>query len=187
MCVCVCVCLCVFLDWENQYCENVYTITILFYTIQSNLQTQCNFYQLTNGMSHRIRTHFTICMGTQMTLDSQNNIANKMNNIDEVDRFSERYNLPTVNQEKIKYMNIPITSSIVSPLGNLTWPSPSQVRILVKNPPAMQETPVQSLGREVTLETRKSTHTRILAWRIPWTVYSIRSDQISHSLISDSL
>ena len=124
VCVCVCVCLCVFLDWENQYCENVYTITILFYTIQSNLQTQCNFYQLTNGMSHRIRTNFTICMGTQMTLDSQNNIANKMNNIDEVDRFSERYNLPTVNQEKIKYMNIPITSSIVSPLGNLTWSPP---------------------------------------------------------------
>ena len=109
-------------------------------------------------------------MGTQMTLDSQNNLANKMNNIDEVDTFLERYNLPRVNQEKIKCMNIPITSSIVSPLGNLTWPSPSQVRILVKNPPAMQETHVQSLGREDTLETGKSTPTRILAWRIPWTV-----------------
>ena len=60
-----------FSDWKNQYCENVYTITILFYTIQSNLQTQCNFYQITNGNSHRIRTqNFTICMGTQMTLNS---------------------------------------------------------------------------------------------------------------------
>ena len=39
-------------------------------------------------------------MGTQMTVDSQNNVANKMNNIEEVDKFLERYNLPTVNQEK---------------------------------------------------------------------------------------
>ena len=46
-------------------------VMILFYTIQSYLQTQCNFYQVTNGISHRIRTqNFTICMGTQMTLDS---------------------------------------------------------------------------------------------------------------------
>ena len=46
--------------------------------------------------------------------------ANKMDNLEEVDKFLERYNLPTVNQEKIKYMNRPITSSIVSVLGNLT-------------------------------------------------------------------
>ena len=57
-----------------------------------------------NGIPHRIRTqHFTICMGTQMTVDSQNNLANKMNNIEEVDKFLERYNLPTVNQGK-KYI-----------------------------------------------------------------------------------
>ena len=77
------------------------SVMIVFYTIQSNLQTQCNFYQITNGISHRIRAqNFTICMGTQMTVDSQNNVANKMNNIEEVDKFLERYNLPTVNQEK---------------------------------------------------------------------------------------
>ena len=38
---------------------------------------------------------------------------------------------------------------------------------LVKNPPAMQETWVRSLGWEDPLEKRKSTHSRILAWRIP--------------------
>ena len=58
-------------------------------------------------------------MGTQITVDSQNNLANKMNK-EKVDKFLERYNLPTVNQEKIKYMNRPITSCIVFPLGNLT-------------------------------------------------------------------
>ena len=39
---------------------------------------------------------------------------------------------------------------------------------LAKNPPAMQETWVWSLGWEDPLE--KATHSNILAWRIPWTV-----------------
>ena len=37
---------------------------------------------------------------------------------------------------------------------------------LVKNLPAMQETRVQSLGREDPLEKRMAIHTGILAWRI---------------------
>ena len=39
----------------------------------------------------------------------------------------------------------------------------------VKNPPAMQETWVRSLGQEDPLEEGKATHSSILAWRIPWT------------------
>ena len=38
----------------------------------------------------------------------------------------------------------------------------------VKNPPAVQETWVQSLGQEDPLE-RETIHSSILAWRIPWT------------------
>ena len=41
---------------------------------------------------------------------------------------------------------------------------------LVKNPPAMQETPVRFLGQEDPLEKGTATPSRILAWRIPWTV-----------------
>ena len=41
---------------------------------------------------------------------------------------------------------------------------------LIKNPPAMWETWVQSLDWEDPLEKGKATHTSILAWRIPWTV-----------------
>ena len=37
----------------------------------------------------------------------------------------------------------------------------------VKNPPAMQETWVPSLGGEDPLE--KGTHSSALAWRMPWT------------------
>ena len=40
----------------------------------------------------------------------------------------------------------------------------------VKNLPAMQETHVQSLGREDALEKGMATHSSILAWEIPWTV-----------------
>ena len=39
----------------------------------------------------------------------------------------------------------------------------------VKNLPAMQETQVRSLGREDPLEKGMATHSRILAWKIPWT------------------
>ena len=38
---------------------------------------------------------------------------------------------------------------------------------MVKNPPAMQETWVQSLGREDPLK-GMTIHSSILAWRIPW-------------------
>ena len=38
---------------------------------------------------------------------------------------------------------------------------------LVKNPPAMRETAVRSLGREDPLEKGMATHSSILAWRIP--------------------
>ena len=43
----------------------------------------------------------------------------------------------------------------------------SLVALLVKNPPAMQETCVQSLGWEDPLEEGVATHSSILAWRIP--------------------
>ena len=49
-----------FLDWNNQHCENEYTT-------QSNLQIHCNLYQTTKGIFHRTRTkNFTICMETQI-------------------------------------------------------------------------------------------------------------------------
>ena len=56
-----------FLDWKNQHCENDHMT-------QSNLQIQCNPYQTTNGILHRIRIkNFTIRMETQRTLNSQSN------------------------------------------------------------------------------------------------------------------
>ena len=40
---------------------------------------------------------------------------------------------------------------------------------MVKNLPAVQEAQVQSLGLEDPLEKEMATHSKMLAWRIPWT------------------
>ena len=47
----------------------------------------------------------------------------------------------------------------------------SLVAQLVKNPPAMREAWVRSLGWEDPLEKGMATHSSILAWRISWIVY----------------
>ena len=52
----------------------------------------------------------------------------------------------------------------------------SLVAQLVKNPPAMWETWVRSLGWKDPLEKGMSAHSSILAWRIPWTVHGVASD-----------
>ena len=36
--------------------------------------------------------------------------ANKMDNLEEMDRFLEKFNLPSLNQEEIEVMNRPITN-----------------------------------------------------------------------------
>ena len=48
----------------------------------------------------------------------------------------------------------------------------SLVAQLVKNSPTTWETWVRSLDWEDPLEKGKATHSSILAWRIPWTVWS---------------
>ena len=55
----------------------------------------------------------------------------------------------------------------------------------IKSPPAMQETWVQSLGREDRLEEGMAIHSNILAWEIPWTekpsgLQSLGSCRIRH-------
>ena len=51
---------------------------------------------------------------------------------------------------------------------------------LVKNPLAMWETWVRSLGWEDPLEKGMATHSSILAWRIPWTIQFIVSQRVGH-------
>ena len=56
---------------------------------------------------------------------------------------------------------------------------------MVKNPPAMRETWVQSLDWEDPLEEGMATHSSILAWRIPmdrgaWQAQSMGLQKIRH-------
>ena len=51
---------------------------------------------------------------------------------------------------------------------------------LAKNPPAVRETWVQSLGWEDPLEKGTATHSSILAWRIPQTIQSMGSQRVGH-------
>ena len=40
-----------------------------------------------------------------------NNYIDKMDNLEEMDRFLEKFNLPRLNQKEIEIMNNPITSN----------------------------------------------------------------------------
>ena len=56
---------------------------------------------------------------------------------------------------------------------------------MVKNLPAVQDTRVQSLGLEDSLEKVMATHSSLLAWRIPWTeqpggLVSMESKRVRH-------
>ena len=58
---------------------------------------------------------------------------------------------------------------------------------MVKSLPARQETSVQSLGWEDTLEKEMVTHSSILAWKIPWTeepggLQSVGSQRVTQKL-----
>ena len=69
------------------------------------------------------------------------------------------------------------------------WPYSSWaflVAQLVKNPPAMWETWVWSLGWEDPLEKGKATHSNKLAWRIPCTVWSLGSQTVRHDWVTST-
>ena len=58
----------------------------------------------------------------------------------------------------------------------------------VKNLPAKQKMRVLSLGQENALEKEMATHSRIPAWRIPWTEepVSTRSSRVGHELVTNN-
>ena len=68
----------------------------------------------------------------------------------------------------------------------ITYDNALLVAQMVKNLPAVQETQVQSLGREDPLEKEIATHFSILTWRIPWTeepggLQSMVSQRVGHN------
>ena len=85
--------------------------------------------------------------------------------------FSDTPSYNNNNNISITYAaTLETPSTILSTLHSVNPFKASLIAQLVKNPPAMRETWVQSLGWEDPLEKGKATHSSILAWRIPWTV-----------------
>ena len=78
---------------------------------------------------------------------------------------------------KIKLLLLTLVREVV--LLHFHAPLPV-VAQLVKNPPAMWETWVRSLGLEDPLEKRKATCSSILAWRIPGTIQSLGLQTVGH-------
>ena len=72
------------------------------------------------------------------------------------------------------------------------FPWASLLSQMVKNPPAMLETQVWSLGQEDALEKGMATHSSILAWRIPRTedhgrLQSMESQRVRHDWATNTL
>ena len=66
----------------------------------------------------------------------------------------------------------------------------SLVSQTVRNPPAMQETQVWSLGQEDPLEKGMANHASILVWRIPWVeepggLQSTGSQRVGHNWVTE--
>ena len=87
--------------------------------------------------------------------------------------------LYTVNLPKLTFVLFQISRNF-SASSCFMGPLVAQV---VKNLPAMQETQVQSLGREVPLKKGIATHSSIFAWRIP----SDRLQSVGSQRVRDDL
>ena len=90
--------------------------------------------------------------------------------------------LGNVETGHCKVQNIESFYSFKAVLCNVT----SLEAQIVKRLPAMQETGVQSLGREAPLEKEMATHSSTLAWKIPWTeepgrLQSMGSQRVGHN------
>ena len=107
-------------------------------------------------------------------LFGQRNMANETNYSASVNELfcdlkslsdAETLNFPTeCRKYKTEDNKLKKSMSEMSPQGQLV----SLVAQTVKNLPAMQETWILSLGQENPLEKETATHSRILAWEIPW-------------------
>ena len=72
--------------------------------------------------------------------------------------------------EMLSWMNHKLESRLLEEISTTSdIQMISLVAQLVKNVPAVQETPVRFLGQEDPLEKGMATHSSTLAWKIPWT------------------
>ena len=71
-----------------------------------------------------------------------------MDNLEEIDTFLEKFDLPRLSQEEIKIMNNPMASA--------------EIEAVIKSLP-------KNKGPGPNVEKAMAPHSSILAWKIPWT------------------
>ena len=77
----------------------------------------------------------TICRKIKKKRDYEQLYVNKMDNLEEMDRFLEKFSLPRLNQEEIEIMNKPITST--------------EIETVIKNLPKKQKPRTKWLHRRM--------------------------------------
>ena len=83
--------------------------------------------------------------------------------------------------ELLQCLCFQLFDSVVGVFHHATWIDwASLMAQTIKNLPAMRETWVQSLGWEDSPEKGNATYSSTLAWRIPWTVWSMGSQRVGH-------
>ena len=97
--------------------------------------------------------------------------------------------LPTFHVENLIPMGMIVGGRAFERWLGYEYPFPL-VAQMVKNLPAMQETHVRSLDWEDPLEKGMTTHSSILAWRIPWTeepgeLQSTGSQRVRHDWVTN--
>ena len=104
-----------------------------------------------------------------------------MDNLEEMDEFLGKYNLPKLNQEEIENLNRPITSmEIETVIKNL----PTNKNL---GPDGFTSEFYQKFREELTpiLEKAMAPHSSTLAWKIPWMeetcrLQSVGSGRVKH-------
>ena len=95
----------IYSDGKSQCNENEYTT-------QSNLQHQCNYFQITNDILQKIRTKIvTVYVKTEKTLNSQSNL--------EKEKWSWRNQAPTLQTIPQNYRN---QDSMIPAQNHKYWP-----------------------------------------------------------------
>ena len=98
-------------------------------------------------------------------------------------RLTTKYSKLTISQVVVTFPGQPTSTYLIL---NALEERASLVAQMVKNPPAIQEIQVRSLGWEVPLKEGMATHSSIHAWRIQWTeepggLQAIGSHRVEHN------
>ena len=73
--------------------------------------------------------------------------GNKMNNLEEMDRFLEKFNIPRPNQEEIEIMNKPITTTEIEAVIKNLPPHPTPPQKKAQDQMASQENSIKHLEK----------------------------------------